>query len=262
MISGFIVSVSVGSLQKTGFVSFMLFFYALRIQRIAPALLVCRASTALFTALIVPSAWLSESIARTGLFAFFGLSNLLLAKNSNDYFSPVAEFNPYTYIWLEAPKPIFRSTIYMCAESYRWSNPIRRGGTSMPRDLLLHLRSPVVAAFHKLQDTVPNIGIWDPFPLLCPQVDQCGAFQNGRPTFFDTDHVSGYGNRRLFPSFRDFILGVRGPTNHLKRLVAMNRLLERFTTVSGLTRMHHGTGLCVHNGGGIFYVSMLLEEMK
>jgi peptidoglycan/LPS O-acetylase OafA/YrhL len=117
---------------------------------------------------------------------------------------------------LEAPKPIFRSTIYMCAESYSWSNPICSGGTSMPRDLLLHLRSPVVAAFRKLEDKVPNIGIWDPFPLLCPPGDQCSAFHNGRPTFFDTDHVSGYGNRMLFSSFRDFISGVaaagRSPT--------------------------------------------------
>jgi peptidoglycan/LPS O-acetylase OafA/YrhL len=75
----------------------MLFFYARRIQRIAPALLVCLVITALLTALIVPSAWLSDSIPRTGLFAYFGLSNLLLAKTSNDYFSPVAEFNPYTH---------------------------------------------------------------------------------------------------------------------------------------------------------------------
>ncbi|MDB5758083.1 MAG: acetylase [Burkholderia sp.] len=111
---------------------------------------------------------------------------------------------------LEAPKPIFRSTIYMCAETYSWSNPVCKGGTSMPRDLLQHLRSPVVAAFRKLQDTVPNVGIWDPFPLLCPPADQCSAFQNGRPTFFDTDHLSGYGNRMLFTSFRDFVTGAVG----------------------------------------------------
>lgn len=113
-------------------------------------------------------------------------------------------------IVLEAPKPIFRSMIYMCSESYSWSNPVCKGGTSMPREELLHLRSPILAAFRRLGDTVPNTRVWDPFPLLCPPADQCSAFRNGRPTFFDTDHVSGYGNRLLFPSFRDFVLDVAG----------------------------------------------------
>lgn len=113
-------------------------------------------------------------------------------------------------IVLEAPKPIFRSAIYMCSESYSWSNPVCKGGTSVPREELLHLRSPIVAAFRQLQDTVPNTRVWDPFPLLCPPADQCSAFRDGRPTFFDTDHVSGYGNRLLFPFFRDFVLDAAG----------------------------------------------------
>lgn len=55
VISGFIFSASVGSIGKTSFLSFMLFFYARRIQRIAPALLVCLVSTAVLTALIAVS---------------------------------------------------------------------------------------------------------------------------------------------------------------------------------------------------------------
>ena len=113
-------------------------------------------------------------------------------------------------IVLEAPKPIFRSTIYMCSESYSRTNPVCKGGTAMPRDLLLHLRSPVVAAMRKLGEDVPNTRIWDPFPVLCPPADQCSAFLDGRPTFFDTDHVSGFGNRLLFPFFRDFVAEAPG----------------------------------------------------
>lgn len=105
VISGFIVSVSVSQaghvhqIGPLGLVRFMAFFYARRIQRIFPALLVCLLATTLATAVLVPAAWLSDGIQRTGLFAFFGLSNLILTQTGKDYFSPSAEFNPFTHTW-------------------------------------------------------------------------------------------------------------------------------------------------------------------
>ncbi|CAK0758439.1 exopolysaccharide production protein ExoZ [Gammaproteobacteria bacterium] len=99
VISGFIVSASVSSLDRVGLLKFMPFFYARRFQRIGPALIICLLATALVTALLIPAAWLSGSIQETGLYAFFGLSNFMLVKTSNDYFSPIAEFNPYTHTW-------------------------------------------------------------------------------------------------------------------------------------------------------------------
>lgn len=41
VISGFIVSASVGLLQQSNLLKFMAFFYARRLQRIAPALVAC-----------------------------------------------------------------------------------------------------------------------------------------------------------------------------------------------------------------------------
>lgn len=105
VISGFIVSVSVSRVDHLsqvgpqGLVRFMAFFYARRIQRIFPALLVCLVATTLATAVLVPAAWLSDGIQRTGFFAFFGLSNFILAQTGKDYFSPSAEFNPFTHTW-------------------------------------------------------------------------------------------------------------------------------------------------------------------
>ena len=99
VISGFIVSASVGARARAGLPSFAIFFRARRIQRIAPALLVCLVVTSLVTALLVPSAWLSQANQKTGHYAFFGLSNVILARASNDYFSPIADFNPYTHTW-------------------------------------------------------------------------------------------------------------------------------------------------------------------
>ena len=108
VISGFIVSLSVNQVNQVNHVSqvglqgllrFMAFFYARRIQRIFPALLVCLLATTLATAILVPTAWLSDGIQRTGFFAFFGLSNFTLAQTGKDYFSPAAEFNPFTHTW-------------------------------------------------------------------------------------------------------------------------------------------------------------------
>jgi peptidoglycan/LPS O-acetylase OafA/YrhL len=99
VISGFVVSASVGLRSLASLPSFELYFLARRLQRIAPALITCLLVTAAVSALIIPDAWLSENNQRTGLYAFFGLSNLVLAHNPNAYFSPISEYNPYTQTW-------------------------------------------------------------------------------------------------------------------------------------------------------------------
>jgi peptidoglycan/LPS O-acetylase OafA/YrhL len=99
VISGFIVSASVSNLDRCGPLRFMLLFYARRLQRIGPALMVCLLVTSVATALVIPPSWLSGAIPKTGLYAFFGMSNVILARFYNDYFAPLAEFNPYTHTW-------------------------------------------------------------------------------------------------------------------------------------------------------------------
>jgi peptidoglycan/LPS O-acetylase OafA/YrhL len=99
VISGFVVSASLAEFKKTSAASFFAYFYARRIVRIMPALVVCLLVTHVATMLLVPYAWLSDTNQRTGLYAFVGLSNFILADTSNSYFSPKAEFNPYTHTW-------------------------------------------------------------------------------------------------------------------------------------------------------------------
>ncbi len=109
---------------------------------------------------------------------------------------------------LEAPKPLFRSPTFRCSDWFNRDNPICRGGSTVPRDELLLLRSPVVAAMNTLALRQPGLTLWDPFPLLCPG-DPCEALPGGRPLFFDGDHLSGLGNDRLFPALRDTLLAIR-----------------------------------------------------
>lgn len=98
VISGFIVSYSVAQRTRSGLLTFIIDFYARRFLRIVPALMVCLIATGYASFLFVPEAWLSSSIDTTGLYAFFGISNIFLA-NGTDYFSPVTEFNPFTHTW-------------------------------------------------------------------------------------------------------------------------------------------------------------------
>lgn len=99
VISGFVVSASVGTRERSSLFRFETYFLARRIQRIAPALLVCLLGTALASALLIPQAWLSEGSQVTARYAFFGFSNLILARNANSYFSPITEYNPFTHTW-------------------------------------------------------------------------------------------------------------------------------------------------------------------
>ena len=99
VISGFVVSASIASFRGHGLMQFLSYFYARRIKRIFPALIVCLLVTAYVTALFVPASWLSAVNQKTGLYAFFGLSNFILAQTGRDYFAPTTEYNPYTHTW-------------------------------------------------------------------------------------------------------------------------------------------------------------------
>jgi peptidoglycan/LPS O-acetylase OafA/YrhL len=99
VISGFVVSASVSHWNRGGLRELLAYFYARRMQRIAPALIACLLATSLASALFIPSSWLSSSNDLTGLFAFVGLSNFHLAANHENYFSPSTDFNPFTHTW-------------------------------------------------------------------------------------------------------------------------------------------------------------------
>jgi len=99
VISGFVVSASLANLHGAGLWTLLSHFYARRIKRIFPALIVCLLLTTLVATLFIPLSWLSVVNQQTGLYAFFGLSNFILAQTGRDYFAPTTEFNPYTHTW-------------------------------------------------------------------------------------------------------------------------------------------------------------------
>jgi peptidoglycan/LPS O-acetylase OafA/YrhL len=97
-ISGYVVSRSLARDGDYPLPSFLLRFYARRVLRILPALLVCLLVTTAATIIFIPIAWLSGTTQKTALAAFFGMSNFALLS-SDPYFSPRPGFNPFTQTW-------------------------------------------------------------------------------------------------------------------------------------------------------------------
>lgn len=108
---------------------------------------------------------------------------------------------------IDAPKPIFKSPPFRCSDWFNDMNPICSAGFSINRDILLNHRMHVMRSLEKLKEKHVNLSVWDPFTILCSQ-EICTAFDENLPVFFDGDHLSGYGNKLLLPSFGEHILKV------------------------------------------------------
>lgn len=99
VISGYVVTLSLLRRPVAQILPAIRGFYARRLARILPNLLLMLLATVALTILFVPTAWLSNFNEVTARYAFFGLSNIALQRNSDTYFSPITEFNPFTHTW-------------------------------------------------------------------------------------------------------------------------------------------------------------------
>jgi peptidoglycan/LPS O-acetylase OafA/YrhL len=105
---------------------------------------------------------------------------------------------------LEEPKPVFRSANFLCADWYMQSSLY----CGEQKDILRveqeqrarHGRQMIRLA----ADLLPRAVIWDAFSVLCPGT-ACSPYMDGKPLVFDGDHLSGYGDDVLLPSFLDVI---------------------------------------------------------
>lgn len=99
VISGYVITRSLSDRTHLGLVAYLADFYRRRLLRILPALLVMLLVSLVMSALFIPQTWLSNQNDQTGVAAIFGLSNFVLAGNTNTYFSPRAELNPFLHTW-------------------------------------------------------------------------------------------------------------------------------------------------------------------
>ena len=107
----------------------------------------------------------------------------------------------------DAPKPIFRAPNFRCSDWFNRMNSICKPGLEIKKDILMDYRHPVMASIQTLSKQVSGVTVWDSFPVLCPG-NVCQTTVEHKPLFFDADHISGYGNMFVYPSFKIFIRGL------------------------------------------------------
>jgi len=111
------------------------------------------------------------------------------------------------HVLIDTPKPVFRAPPFRCADWFNRMNPVCVPGFTIDRDFLLSHNGPILESLAEMKERYPFLEIWDPFPLLCSN-DLCSAYDGDKPLFVDGDHLSGYGNRLLVPSFESKILQI------------------------------------------------------
>src|SRR4029078_8779193 len=99
VISGFVVTKSLADRQFRSLWDLLSYFYVRRILRIIPALLVMLLISVACFVTLVPESWLSSTSARVAKGAFLGISNIVLAFDTENYFAPRPGFNPFTHTW-------------------------------------------------------------------------------------------------------------------------------------------------------------------
>ncbi len=114
------------------------------------------------------------------------------------------------HVVLQAPNLLLRTPLYRCADPWTRGHPLCAGGPGWDRLEFQRLRKPMLNTVQSVAAAMPGVSVFDPFPLLCPVGPSCDGFRDGRPLFFDGDHVSGYANRLLAAPFRDAMLRVSG----------------------------------------------------
>lgn len=105
---------------------------------------------------------------------------------------------------VDAPKPLYRAPPFRCSDWFNRMNSIGHHGFELERDFLLSHRAKAMDSIAQITQDDSQVRVWDPFPVLCPS-STCSAFDAEKPLFFDGDHLSGHGNRLLYPSFKAFL---------------------------------------------------------
>jgi peptidoglycan/LPS O-acetylase OafA/YrhL len=101
---------------------------------------------------------------------------------------------------VEAPKPVFKAPPFRISDWFNHMNPVGRGGLTIDREFVLRHRESAMKSIEFIKRRFGNVHVWDPLPILCPD-SSCSAFDGELPLFFDGDHLSSYGNRKLYPDF-------------------------------------------------------------
>ncbi len=102
---------------------------------------------------------------------------------------------------IEAPLPVFKAPPFRGSDWFNRMNPVARPGYVVGRDFMLDHRARAMQSIHDVAVRLswrPRVG-----PLL-HLLFRHDLFRLRRlqPLFFDGDHLSNYGARKAYPSFK------------------------------------------------------------
>ena len=101
---------------------------------------------------------------------------------------------------LEAPKPVMRVALYRCADWFNKGSPYCKNNLDVSATEEVQRMTGPRAMIQLVAKGDPRITIWDPSTVLC-NLKSCPSYVNGKPLYSDSDHLSGYANDLLKPSF-------------------------------------------------------------
>lgn len=96
VLSGYVITLSLFEDRSKKFVAFISGFYARRIKRLVPGLVIMTLLSALLICIFSPQ---PRTSLNTAITAIFGLSNVYLAWSGSNYFTESANLNPFTHTW-------------------------------------------------------------------------------------------------------------------------------------------------------------------
>lgn len=102
-------------------------------------------------------------------------------------------------IFIVLPTPEMRKNVpNTISRSFLLGNKVE--SISIDKSLYMDRNKEVIALFRELSSKVNNVTLLDPTLYLCEN-DTCYGTHNGRPIYYDGDHLSEFGNKLLTPMF-------------------------------------------------------------
>ena len=105
-------------------------------------------------------------------------------------------------IVVEAAKPLAAVPQFQCADWFNRGNPVCHPPVKVdPQDLWQRMQD-ANAGIARIVAGMPDVSVRDPARVLC-KGQRCDGYRDGKPVYFDTDHLSAYGNDLLRPALLD-----------------------------------------------------------